>query len=159
MESVKYIFFYGGPLSNWYPAKFELLGIKFSGVEQWMMWCKAMLFRDTEMASRILQASTPNQHKSLGRIVKGFNSKVWDKYKLAIVHAGVLTKFQQNDPLRKFILGYDVDVEFVEASPTDLIWGIGLSLDSSEKYDPLQWRGQNLLGKCLNRVRKELTNS
>ena len=44
----------------------------------------------------------------------------------------------------------------VEASPVDAIWGIGLAVDDPQLANPQQWRGQNLLGFILMRVRTVL---
>ncbi|MGN6746782.1 NADAR domain-containing protein, partial [Neisseria sp. P0024.S002] len=44
----------------------------------------------------------------------------------------------------------------VEASPVDAIWGIGLAQDDPRAQNPLQWRGLNLLGFALMKVRDEL---
>ena len=40
-----------------------------------------------------------------------------------------------------------------EASPTDRIWGIGLGKNNPDALEPEKWRGQNLLGFTLMRVR------
>lgn len=44
----------------------------------------------------------------------------------------------------------------VEASPYDKIWGIGIPADDKHIENPLEWKGQNLLGFALMEVRKEL---
>ena len=44
--------------------------------------------------------------------------------------------------------------EFVEASPYDRIWGIGVEEEeAARKDDPKTWNGLNLLGKCLGELR------
>ena len=40
-----------------------------------------------------------------------------------------------------------------EASPVDRIWGIGIDADSARAGEP--WRGENVLGKALMKVREE----
>lgn len=38
----------------------------------------------------------------------------------------------------------------------DKIWGIGLSMDDPDRFDPSKWKGQNLLGYALMMVRDKL---
>lgn len=42
------------PFSQWHPSIFEVKGIKFSSAEQFMMYCKAKLFKDETVAQKIL---------------------------------------------------------------------------------------------------------
>lgn len=44
----------------------------------------------------------------------------------------------------------------VEASPMDRIWGIGLAKEDHRAWNKKTWRGQNLLGEVLTRVRDNL---
>lgn len=123
--------------------------------EQHMMLSKAALFRDYNSFQKILWAIDPREVKALGREVRNFNEKRWDAIKYWAVLHGNIQKFSQNAALREFILGFPVDTEFVEASPYDKIWGIGLPV-GEEALDKSKWRGQNLLGKVIGDVRKFL---
>lgn len=42
------------------------------------------------------------------------------------------------------------------ASPIDTIWGIGLSEKDKRAWNKETWRGQNLLGEILTKVRDKL---
>lgn len=42
------------PFSQWHPSLFELKGVKFTSCEQFMMFCKAKLFKDDKIANDIL---------------------------------------------------------------------------------------------------------
>ncbi len=42
------------PFSQWHPSIFEVKGIKFTSAEQFMMYCKAKLFKDEAVAQEIL---------------------------------------------------------------------------------------------------------
>ena len=48
-----YVFFWksGSPFSNWHPAKYTYDGIEFNCSEQGLMWSKAMLFDDVDVAN------------------------------------------------------------------------------------------------------------
>lgn len=62
-------------------------------------------------------------------------------------------KFSQNKELKEFLLNTENKV-LVEASPQDMIWGIGLEQNNSDAENPAKWRGLNLLGFTLMEVRK-----
>ena len=153
----KMTFFFGAenPLSNWHPAKFVVNGVQFSNNEQFMMYCKAKLFGDEETASEILKATTPREHKALGRQVRGFDEARWNEKRELYVTKGCYAKFSQNPEMLKFLLETE-GTELVEASPYDRIWGVGLAANNPAIHDKSKWLGQNLLGKCLMQVRTQL---
>ena len=68
---------------------------------------------------------------------------------------GNVTKFSQHDDLRAFLLNTGQRV-LVEASPVEQIWGVGLAADHVRIEQPEQWRGLNLLGFALMKVRTSL---
>ena len=142
-------------LSQWWMKDFYAMANSYLCMEQYMMAAKAELFGDKEIRDQILKCSDQKQIKALGRKVRGFDQAVWDKFKYAIVLNGNWLKFSQNRELREFLLSTG-DSVLVEASPYDHIWGIRLSANSPEAWDPFRWRGQNLLGFALMEVRDEL---
>lgn len=150
-------FFFGAehPFSNWHQASFEVDGVTYSCMEQFMMHRKALLFGDAEAAGKIMMAWAPKEHKALGRQVKGFDEAIWREHREQIVLAGALAKFGQNEDLLKRLLGTGQKL-LVEASPYDTLWGIGMSKDDPRATNPGQWPGQNLLGKILCRARDVL---
>ncbi|MEV6279570.1 NADAR family protein [Nocardia sp. NPDC051832] len=164
--TVKYLKFWGhqpqrdgsvgpGALSQWWPAEFTVGGAVFRSAEHYMMWGKAMLFGDTEVAERVLAAKHPKQAKDLGRQVSGFDETTWNAERFGIVVAGSTAKFGQHPDLRDYLLRTGERV-LVEASPVDRIWGIGLAADDPRAEDPSRWRGLNLLGFALMAARAEL---
>lgn len=155
----KHVFFWGSWLSNWYPAPFTLTDsldneLTFRTSEQYFMWRKAMEFKDEETAKKILEAETPKEAKKLGRKVKGFDDSVWDKKKYDVMFTANVHKYHQNPPLAVWLIDHMFDnKQFVEASPYDKIWGIGMSMDAEGVDDEANWKGQNLLGRVLNSIR------
>jgi ribA/ribD-fused uncharacterized protein len=165
---VKYLHFWGhkpsvdgsigaGCLSQWWPAEFTVDGHSYATAEHYMMWRKATLFHDYATAERILAVEHPGAAKRLGREVRGFTVATWDAERFGIVVAGNLAKFGQHEDLRAYLLSTGERV-LVEASPVDGIWGIGLSATDGRAHDPARWRGLNLLGFALMKVRATLRN-
>jgi ribA/ribD-fused uncharacterized protein len=140
-------------LSQWWeesPIVFEY--VTFKTAEHWMMGQKALLFDDYETYSKILSAKTPAEAKALGRQVANFDESVWQEKRFEIVARGNSHKFGQHKDLEEFLLSTK-DSVLVEASPVDKIWGIGLSADNEDACNPKLWKGLNLLGFALMRVR------
>ncbi len=156
-EQRRFTFFWRqeSPFSQWHPVEFVVKGQRFMCAEQYMMHGKAVLFGDAQVAERILASSSPKMHKALGRKVSGFDEKRWVQERERIVYEGNHAKFTQNADLLQLLLA-TAGTELVEASPTDRVWGVGLSEEDPRIHDPAQWRGQNLLGKVLTRLREDL---
>ncbi len=142
--------------SNWYPSPFVWGGIRFFCMEQYMMYRKAAMFRDEESAAAILAATDPATCKALGRGVKGFDKRTWDARGQLAVFSGLMVKFSQNEELREQLLATG-DAILAECSPTDRIWGIGLSLTEERRLDPDLWQGKNLMGYALMEVREQMS--
>jgi ribA/ribD-fused uncharacterized protein len=154
----KYYFFWKGPLSQWKTSYFiDDDGIKYCCAEQYMMYQKALLFNDAEIATAIMSTSEPKEHQELGRQVKNFNQEIWDKNARAIVYAGNILKFKQNPSLLKLLLATE-DKILVEASPFDVIWGIGLGVNEALVTDESEWKGSNWLGETLTKVKQYFQN-
>lgn len=69
-----------GCFSNWYPASFEYAGQHYNCVEQYMMYQKVLMFRQYDLAEKILASNNPSEIKRLGRTrFPEFNSDVWDR--------------------------------------------------------------------------------
>jgi ribA/ribD-fused uncharacterized protein len=145
------LFFLNGPLCQWWKSKFVENDIEFNCCEQYMMFKKAMLFNDKEIAKKILATKEPREQKKLGRIVKNFNQDIWDQHKENIVKEGNYLKFSQNEDLKEYLID-TYPYELVEANKYDKIWGIGMFAHDPNIHDTSKW-GQNLLGKILMKVR------
>lgn len=165
-KNFEYLLFYGARVaadgsisetccSQWYPAKFTVDGVDYPTAEHFMMAEKARAFRDDESLAKILQSKSPADAKALGRKVRNFDSTLWAKQSFQIVVSANIAKFSQNEKLAAW-LRISAPKILVEASPTDKIWGIGMAVSDPHAKDPVKWRGRNLLGFALTRVRDEL---
>ena len=153
-------YFWNTIYSQWFMSTdkdylFEENDKGFITAEHYMMYHKAMLFNDTETANKILNTIHPGDVKRLGRMVKNYDDKIWSQRRFDVVVQGNLLKFSQNSDLFKDLEKHK-DKIFVEASPDDKIWGIGLHYDDDRVLNENLWQGQNLLGKAINKVIEEL---
>ena len=144
-----------GYLSNWYISEFKIDSIKFSSMEQYMMYKKAIVFNDNKIAKEILETKDVSKIKALGRQVSNYNDTYWNGVRQIIIYKGLLEKFSQNEDLKKRLLNTGNDI-LAECAVQDKIWGIGLSMKDVNRWDMEKWRGENLLGFALMLVREEL---
>lgn len=144
-------------LGQWQYSEFRSEHLNYKCTEQYMMAEKARLFEDVEIEKEIMKTTDPKQMKSMGRKVKNFHDKIWDRSKYSVVLNGNYLKFTQNPKMRNILLATG-DKVLVEASPLDKVWGIGFSKSNSNAVNPSDWRGLNLLGFALMEVRDEIKN-
>ena len=144
-----------GFLSNWYMSRFELDGVSYTSMEQYMMHQKAITFDDIDIAKQILETDDVSQVKALGRAVHNYNDAIWNGIRQIVVYKGLLAKFSQNKDLKEKLLSTGNNI-LAEAARTDSVWGIGISIKDNARFDMNKWRGKNLLGFALMQVRKEL---
>ncbi|KAK5190205.1 hypothetical protein LTR92_009916 [Exophiala xenobiotica] len=117
----------------------------------------------------------PRDQKAIGRRTKGFNEAIWTRASFEVVVAGCIARAEVDLELRevytlcqyqyqyqyeyeyqKFGPGPDQQGQqgqqgrrkFVEGSPMDKIWGIGLRWDDPRADDERNWKGGNRLGRC-----------
>ena len=155
------VYFYGHgagkpnkELSNFYkvPGGFEYNGFTFCTSEQALMFAKAMLMGDGVTALKIRSATQPLQAKCLGRKVKPWDQAKWDANCENLMRDILVAKF--SNPAMKPKLLETVGKQIYEASASDKIWGIGISVDHA--VCGAKHNGRNLLGKALMRAREIL---
>lgn len=108
---------------------------------------------DDAVAEKILATSGPGEAKALGREGKNFDQEVWDVNCDGVVERANLLKFSPDQRLKEILLGTG-DMEIVETSPNDRVWGI--DFDSEYALGNEKERRENKLGKALMRVRDRL---
>lgn len=173
------------PFSQWHPSLFTVKDITFISGEQFMMYCKAKLFNDGDVSEALLNINKTNASaielintktnikilassaklkewnkaqkniKALGRSIENFSEAEWVKHRVNYVYRGNLEKFKQNPILKEALINTG-DTIIAEASPFDKIWGIGMSKDTAGANNPDNWKGLNLLGGILSRIRSDL---
>ena len=162
-KNPKFVFFWkkgdkDGEFGQFYPATFVASPIYgnigprvFVHNEQWMMANKALLFGDNDAFEKIMAEENPQVCQNLGKAVRNFDQQTWNDKKYFIVRTGNGYKFNQNPALNAKLKKY-IGYVFVEASPKDVVWGIGLSENHPDARRPAQWQGENLLGFALMEV-------
>ena len=165
-HQLKFLFFYGHInkmkqeigdfcLSQWYELPFVINNIIYPTAEHWMMAGKALLFGDEEIHAKIIKAATAGEAKKLGRQVKNFDEATWNANRFDIVVQGNIHKFEQHIVYCNYLINTGNRI-LVEASPVDVIWGIGLPKTNNNISNPHLWRGLNLLGFALMEARDKL---
>ena len=155
MVTDKYVFFWNGVFSQWYPSKFVIEEVEYNCCEQYMMAQKALLFNDLESHKMIMYSKSPDEQKGFGRRVKGFDKDKWEAICRQVVFDANMAKFTQNPKMLEDLMNTK-ELEIVEASPYDKIWGIGLHETDPKALDKSQWQGTNWLGEAIMSVREKL---
>lgn len=110
---------------------------------------------DDDQAAAVLGSTTPREAKVHGRRVRGFDEVIWQAHRWDAVVTGSVAKFCSDSRLRTYLRS-TADAVIVEASPVDVVWGIGLAADDDRAADAFRWPGLNLLGFALMEARAQV---
>ena len=164
----KYAYFYQNtPLSNWWTSvpSIPYDGHQFTSSEALFMYLKAKGMGDDEYAQKIVDADNDTSLtekerfsavKKLGRKCK-FDEALYVEKREEWMYEALLAKFNVDEEFRSVLMAEEYQgLTFVEASPWDAVWGIKSRatqtiLDEGESA----WKGLNLLGKLLTKLRDE----
>jgi ribA/ribD-fused uncharacterized protein len=129
---------------------FQEFGVKFSCVQQYLVWRKAVMFADYRAVVLVMKAKTVRDMIKIGRTVIGFDDAVWRIYRKAILTQAYTLKFSQNqDTANKFVaLGKGI---FVFSVPHE-VYGSGLTEANPENVNVKNHNGSNLVGEVLTEL-------
>lgn len=146
-----------GYLSNWGKSPLLIDGVSYNCVEQWLMASKSRACGDQSVLEQIMSTPNPRKQKGLGRSLdKKLVGRYWNaQQKWDAQLKGAMAKFQQHASLAVKLLRTG-QKRIAEASPSDSIYGIGLSPSNPLAQDPANWSGMNLLGRALEHVRDQI---
>lgn len=146
-----------GYLSNWYISAFDLDGITFTSVEQYIMYRKCVTFGDMISANKVLETDDPALQQKIARSAKGYNDTVWKGLRQVVAMRALVEKFAQNPKLLEQLKDTD-GCYLVECAKSDRHWACGISLYDEARFDINNWTGSNILGFALMEVRQMLMN-
>jgi ribA/ribD-fused uncharacterized protein len=141
-------------LSNHAPIGFTVKDIHFKHGEMFLMYCKSVLMGDMETANKILVTDNPQACKMLGKRVKPWDEQKWLLKRRGISNRLCYEKAVQNPEVDEYLLGTNNDI-LVEASPSDVIWGVGIAENDPRIFDVNEWQGLNLLGESWMWARRK----
>jgi ribA/ribD-fused uncharacterized protein len=152
----KFVYFYQDtPLSNWWTSEpyIPYDGHLFASSEALFMYLKAKVFRD-DVIAEIMPKTHYDAAKALGGIVRNFSDDVWNREREKAMYLTLKAKFAVDKAYRDTLLSEEYEGKtFVEASPIDPNWGVGLSITEAARGE--KWKGLNLLGKLHTQLRDE----
>ena len=147
-----------GFLSLKWTVELEFNGTMYNSAQQAIYAEIAKSFNDQEGLQRIMLADTPDGiHYELSDVPgePDANEARWNDMIKRLIYDVNMLKFNQYPELAGRLL------ETKSASlgayiPDDNLLGIGISLDNIQSKNPVNWTGQNLLGKALMEIRDKI---
>ena len=144
------------PFSNHHRCSFTVDNVKYNSSEQFIMQQKSLLAGDDDTAQKIMREVSPVKQKQLGKTIKHFDRKLWEKEAKSRVKAGIRAKVVQNAYIKDLLISTGKR-RIAEANPFDRLFAIGYSLEDEQSWDIKNWdRGQNIMGALLEEIRDEL---
>jgi ribA/ribD-fused uncharacterized protein len=147
-----------GFLSLKWVVQIEFNGTMYNSAYQAIMAEIAKSFNDNENLNKIMLAESPDEITYKVDDVPGdkeVNETKWNDLTKQLLYDVNLAKFNQYPELTSRLLETK-NATLGAYIPDDNLIGIGISLDNIQSQNPLNWTGQNLLGKALMDIRQKI---
>lgn len=149
-----------GFLSLDWAVQLQMDSTMYNSAKQALAAELAKQFNDQTHLEEILLAESPNEISySLDDVPgdKDSNEIKWNEITKKLLYDINMIKFSQYPELSNRLL--ETKSAILGAyQPDDTLIGIGLSIDRLESKNPVNWTGQNLLGKILMEIRESIRN-
>ncbi|MCR5587330.1 MAG: TIGR02452 family protein [Lachnospiraceae bacterium] len=145
-----------GFLSNSFRCEFtDNNGVKYTSVDQYLMYQKALTFNDEEAAKRIIAVNDPAVVRDFGRKVRNYDDEIWKGKRQLILNDAIQMKFSQNAGLQGMLVNTG-DALLAECNPHEATYGIGVSIFTKGIDNKENWDGANLTGHTLMNYRDKV---
>ena len=148
---------YGFLSLNW-TVEIEFNAKMYNSAKQAIAAELAKSFNDENNLNTIMLAETPDAVDYSLEDVPGdkeVNEIKWNDLTKRLIFDINLVKFNQYPELAARLLETR-DAQLGAYIPDDNLIGIGISLDNIQSKNPINWTGQNLLGKALMEIRQKI---
>ena len=145
-----------GFLSADWATEIDFKGVHYNSVTQGVSVELAKFFNDNEAVKRLMSAygAIDSSYKyEDANAAKNVTIPQWESKLEELLFEVNLAKYRQYPELAQKLLETG-EHELVEAEPTDLFTGTGLTLENPDIYFKSKWIGKNLMGIALQKVRK-----
>jgi len=149
-----------GFLSEWWPVAISFEDGEHKNAYQAILSEMARTFKQPDIAEEIQDAATPEEVSYTWSDFEGATEESWNRELERLTMVILRAKFAQHPDLAdqlvntgRAVLGY-VPPE----DPTDTFQGIGLAAENPMAKLVENWVGQNMVGKTLGLIRKELVD-
>ena len=162
MASVPVVILFENPETNDYgflslkwTVEIQFNNTMYNSAKQAIAAELAKVFNDQENLQKIMIADTPEEVSYEVDDVPGVeNQAKWNDNIKQLLYDVNIAKFNQYPELVTRLLETKTAV-LGAYIPNDNLIGIGLSLDNIQSKNPINWTGQNLLGKALMDIREK----
>lgn len=145
-------------LSNHFPSTFNIDGMVFYTMEQYLAFERARLSEQDHLIEKASHAQDPVEAKSILNLLRNDHTQEWQDRRQNIAITGLRAKFLQNEQLAQFLL--DTKRYTLGEASKNTTWGVGMTLEDQLVTDSSKWlESGNLLGKLLMQLRSELEHS
>ena len=130
----------------------------FCNVDHFLAHRRCTTFGDDALAARVLAEPDPDRARALGARVHNYDEATWVKYRETWCEDGIWRTCKVHPELAAVLLGTG-ERELVACGADDDVWAVGMDVDEARNASATA-RGagnnNNLLGRCLGRVRVRL---